>query len=636
MYDLDGGFWNGASLSLKKKGTRTETDLAFWSVILLQRTMSRAPEVVSRRRSRSGGSSSLSSPSPSSSAERSAPAVPQPRAPLQSFLRWSLDPGAYMGSAVNLVGLLHARPADGAHRCKKVHVPDTLILHGGSLAAWFFTSRGKRQLLCKHRSHLTVEHVIKDFARSLELSHLPAPAEKNPSKTGRGRAGMGHAKPRAALASTRATENDKVALLFRGLKEPVAYLSLTELQTYLEHRSVADANTTCMIQKLVPYVSAEFKVLKVTWISGHCVVEGREFAEGCSQFADVRVEERLRALDSFTNELNPIHVLNRGLAYRDVKEAWLGDRLLERLRILCSSIASHVLGVTSAKVKRLVCLFKLGDHNALTYLFPLHVELQPSEPSKALLEAVAQERYEVEEVFAPRLEVRTNNPSARGTAGRPVRGARGRAGDDDEDHNSNAYDDDNDDVDVEGRLESQGPPAVSQKWKRRLEQKKEQAQLRQPRPPPPQPSNNHRRERRAPHRTAKPSAVKQVLKAYVIGPASSKRMRSWLRSRNRPQPQTDSLLQVPAPKPPQAQSSPHPFLSKERARQPPSMVDRLLLDPPRREPSTPGASAGASTSSVGASSVELVDVHGLSLSAAEDELLRQVIPGHSPSPSPLS
>ncbi|GBG31951.1 Hypothetical Protein FCC1311_081762 [Hondaea fermentalgiana] len=293
--------------------------------------------------------------------------------PRQTFERWAFDESA-SGNCINIIGWLHEGGVNGARLQRSFNVPNTLIFHQGSIAAWFFSSKQNGALLCKHRSHLNVDNVLHSFRSAL--------------------------KARSGSRSSR-----KIALLFRGPNEPLRYLSMGELHIYLEHKSISDYQSVASIVQLTDDPAEECDILKVSWINGHCLVEARTISELAVQTSGAHIETRMRPLDSFVNECNPIHSMNYKLAYRDVDETWVGAKLRERLRILMTSFVRHIEGLQPRNIKRLVCMFRLGSQNQLSYLFPLSLETTSLEPSRELIEAVATTDYQLKWA-AHRLAVR--------------------------------------------------------------------------------------------------------------------------------------------------------------------------------------------------------------------------------------
>lgn len=307
--------------------------------------------------------------------------------PRQSFEKWSLEEKVASGSNLNLLGWLHERTSSGMQVQRKFHVPDTLVFHQGALAGWFFSSKQNGALLCKHRRNLTLDHVLQDFqAVDTHQPAMSAASKKQHEEE--------EDENMIQLMQHASNINTKIALLFRGINERIKYLTSAELQSYLEHKSITDSQTTTVIIKLPNHdFEEDFHILKVTWMNGHCLIEARTCSGVNARSPETVIVEKMRALDSFVNEFNPILRSNHQLTYRDVEESWLGAKLQDRVRSTVAAIVRHAEELQPKRLKKLVCMFRLSTNNELSYLFPLTIELVDTEPPPALLDAVAAADY---------------------------------------------------------------------------------------------------------------------------------------------------------------------------------------------------------------------------------------------------
>jgi len=236
---------------------------------------------------------------------------------------------AKSGDNLGFLSFLNSKVNSKSFMSRMLAMPDTILLQHGTISAWFFVSKVDGRLLKKNRDSVSLKKIVKAFV------------------------------PRESTGGT------KVAMIFRGMEEPIQYLNAAEFQNFLEYRSVTEKEKVALIQKIQdPF--EEFDAIKFTMFSyNHCLYEGRR---STSRFG-------MGALDSFVFEGLPLHRINPGISFHDVEECEISRITRERLTRIVRGMALHVEAVAGCRLQKFTGVFKLGVHNnSFTFLVPLDVQ----------------------------------------------------------------------------------------------------------------------------------------------------------------------------------------------------------------------------------------------------------------------
>ena len=204
-----------------------------------------------------------------------------------------------------------------------VKVPDTLVFRNAELHSWLFTS-STGQVRRKYDKNCSLEAILDAFCKHRSPSDIVA------------------------------------YLLVKDYDVNIRYLTPETLREYILSRNKPLA--TCVVQKYVPPLGEDRSVLKVSYLSGHCI------------------SERYGVLDTFdsTRRSRRCHLLLSTFIKKPsfgakikLKELLVEDNVSNRVSSICSSIVKQVAECSQGDchVRAFEAVFKFGSHNNPTLLW---------------------------------------------------------------------------------------------------------------------------------------------------------------------------------------------------------------------------------------------------------------------------